>query len=402
MNTATGSEDALDNDTFAASVTDDVGVDPTQQTKAVEKTTTKTDPVVKEPPVDKTAKVETKTETKAELDNPNLAPVEKEKLAEAETDVKPTGMSDKTWEGFKAVKAQRADAQKERDTFKAEVETLRKQVAESSKITKELEEARKELAATKEQLTGYESEITVTRVEATPKFKQTVTAPQTEIRTGTEEIAKRYEVPTDTLLRAITETDPAKGADLMEEATSDMKAVDRAEMVQSRRDWHRAQKQAEELRKNAGQQLEAMTKAEKDAQERAVTKTIADYRNAVAEQFTALQERVPVLRKVEGKDQWNAHLEAKVKRIEAININDLEVSEVAKMAAAFEALPEVQRALEFIQKDRDGLKEKLAAAEARLAKYKKTDPGAGAGVNGGNGGGKQGAYVPFEEAIDGE
>lgn len=398
MNTATGSEDALDNDTFAASVTDDVGVDPANppvkeppvKEAPVKEPPTKAAPVAKEPPA---------TDPKAELDNPNLKPVEIKKEEEVDQDKKPEGMKEATWIDFKKVRGERNDAQKERDLVKAEVETLKKQVAEHTKVTKELEEARKELTATKEQLTGYESEITVTRVEATPKFKQMVTAPQNEIRTGTEEIAKRYEVSPDVLMRAIQETDPAKAADLMEEVISDFKQVDRTEMVQMRRDWQRAGKQADELRKNAGAQLESMTREQKQAQERAATQTIADFRSAVGEQFAALQERVPVIRRVDGQDKWNAHLEAKIKKIEAININDLEVSEVAKMAAAHEALPEVQKALEYIQKDRDDLKVKLEAAETRLAKYKKTDPGAGAGVNGGTGKGK-GTYVSFEDAVE--
>lgn len=392
---ATGSEDAIEQDTFAASVFD--GSETTE--KPVETVTeTKVEKPV-EKPAKPEVKVETPTEVKTELENPNLAPTPAAK-EETKEDVKPEGMTDKGWISFKAIKAEREEARKERDTFKMETETLRKQVAEHAKATQELETLRKELTAAKEQLTGYESEITVTRVEATPRFKKEVTAPQAEIKGGTEEIAKRYEVPADTLMRAITETDPAKGADLMEEAISDMKAVDRTEMVQMRREWQRVQKAADEMRKNAGQQLEAMTRDEKQAQERANTKTISDYRGAVAEQWKAIQALVPVIRYVEGQEKWNEHLKAKVTRIEAININDLEVGEVAKMAAAFEALPEVQKALEFIQKDRDKLKEEVTALETRLKKYKSTEPAAGGG-SGGSGTGKgKGEYVPFENAVD--
>jgi hypothetical protein len=392
------SEAELENDTFAAAVSEAIPDETKQQVKS--EPAAKVEQTKTEPKKADTVKTEAAKEEKAELDNPNLAPVVvKKEPTEAEQDIKPAGMKEATWIDFKKVRTERNEAQKERDTFKSEIETLKKQMADQGKTSKELEDLKKELQATKEQLTGYESEITVTRVEATPKFKKEITAPMTEIKTSAEEIAKRYEVPADVLLRAIQEQDPGKAADLLEEATSEFKGVDRMELVQMARDYRRIQKNADELRKNAGQQLEALTREQQQAQERASTKTVADYRNAVSEQFTALQEHVPVLRKVEGKDQWNSHVDSLKKRMEDINVNDLEVGEVAKLAAAHVALPEVLSALKYISKERDELKTKLDAAETRLAKFKKTEPAAGGGRIGGDNNGNRSSYTPFEEAV---
>lgn len=401
MPTSTGSETAIEQDTFAAAITEHMDADikqaetqnqPVKEAPVKEQAKEPVKEVVKEPVKEASVK-----EEKAELDNPNLQPVEV-KEPEPETDKKPEGMTEKGWVSFKAIKAERDAAKQERDAVRTEVEALKKQVAEKAQATKELEDLRKELAATKEQLTGYESEITVTRVEATPKFKKEITAPMGEIKTGAEEIAKRYEVSPDVLMRAIQEPDQAKAVDLMEDVTSDMKQVDRTEMVQMRRDWQRTQKLADELRKNAGQQLEAITREQKLADERASTKTVSDYRAAATEKFKALQERVPILRNVEGKDQWNAHLQAKLRKIESIDVNDLPVEEVADMAAAREALPELQSALTFISKERDDLKTKLAAAEERLAKYKTTDPAAGGGRTGNGSKGRASDYTSFEHS----
>lgn len=397
MSTISTTEAAEENDTFGAAVIDGAEAEHKEQTKVAE-TKVEKEPVKTEK-VEKTeAKKEPVKEEKAELDNPNLAPVEVKKEAEPELDKKPEGMTEKGWVSFKAIKQERDDAKKERDAIKGEVETLKKQVADQTKTAKEIEDLKKELQATKEQLTGYESEITVTRVEATPKFKKEITAPITEIKTSAEEIAKRYEVSPDILLRAIQEQDPAKAADLLEEATTEFKNVDRMELVQMARDYRRINKTADELRKNAGQQLEAMTREQQQAQERASTKTVADYRNAVTEQFTAMQEHVPVLRRVEGKDQWNSHLDSLKQRMEAVNVNDLEVGEVAKMAAAQVALPEVMSALKHISKERDDLRTERDDLKTRLGKYKKTEPAAGGGGNG-SGNGNRGGYVSFEDAI---
>jgi len=393
------SEEAMETDTFADAVTADIpaGDKPVQQEKAA----AVAKPVDAAEKLDKPV-IEKPAETKAELDNPNLAPVEVKPEVVAD-DKKPDGMTEKGWISFKAIKSERDTAKKEADTFKGEIETLKKQMADQGKTAKELEDLKKELQATKEQLIGYESEITVTRVEATPKFKAEVTAPLNDIKGSIEEIAKAYEISPDVLMRAISEQDQRKAADLLEEATAEFKNVDRSELVQMARDYRKIQKNAESLRANAGQQLEAITREQQQAQERASTKTVADYRNAVSERFKAWQERIPVIRNVEGKDKWNEYLAGKVRRIEGINVNDLEVGEVADMAAAREILPEVFGALNHISKERDELKTKLDAAETRLKKYKTTDPLAGGRGNGSSQvNGSRDTYVSFEDAVGAE
>lgn len=344
---------------------------------------------------DKTAKEKHDKAAADELDNPNLKEAKKEEAAD--DDKKPAGMTDKAWVSWKSKNAEVKTAHQKAAEADARAKDFESKYNESQKLGGDLESLKKELESAKQKLADYEGEVYVSRVESHPKFKAEIKGPLDEITTGIAEMAKTYEIPEDDLLRAIREPDKAKRADLLEEATKDFKAVDRDEVVQSARDWHRLQRKADDMRKDAGQKLKEMGDAEKVQSDKQNAKVIQDYRDSVKEQWNAAQNTIPYIRKSEGADAWNKHLDGIQREIEALDVGALPVERVSEMAISHKVMPEVMKVAKHFQAQTEKEKARADAAEAKIKEYLKTAPGAGSGngarENGSNGADSDESFV---------
>lgn len=330
---------------------------------------------------------ETKPEEgkKADLSNPNLRgedQVEKEVA-------RPKGMDEKTFQGWSKIQKERESAVRERDSLKEELDKIK---SESSNPNAELEAARKELEAVKKSLAEYEGEISVSRVEATPDFKKNVTGPIKQITDDIAELAKRYDVPAKGLMDAISETDPSRRADLIEEATADFKGVDKLDVVQSAKEYVKAQRTASEYRENAKGKLEEIERRSKGDEERVSTENKQQYQSAAQRAWEKRLAETPTVKKVDGADDWNSLLDATGKKIAEINVNDLDLTEVADMASAREMVPFLTASVTHLQAELKKSQAETKAEKDRNAAYLKGAPGAGGGhagsSNGSTGSGK--------------
>lgn len=362
---------------FASAVTAEPVI---EKPAVIEKPTA--EPVVEKPPVEETkpAVVE-KTAVEDKLSNPNLAE-EKPKPKVEEEETVPAGMTKPAQESWKKIRAAEKQAKAERDDARKEIETIRAELTESGKTKSERDQLKKELEETKQRLADYDQEISITRVEATKDFKARITAPLKDISESVSNLAKRYELAPETLLRAIQEPDEDKRADLMDDATTDMKRTHQIAITQAATDYHRLQKQADEMRSNASKTLEDITRQQREESEKASTKVVSDYRAEVGNQWKAVQDTIPELRKVHGQDAWNKHLDGLQLKIEGLDVNDLPVSDVAKFAAHYHAMPEVLSVLKHFKDRAKSLETLLAAEKTRVAGLRVATPGAGAGSNG--------------------
>lgn len=353
---------------------------------------------------DAEAKVKADATAKAgteDLTNPNLTGEQKvEEVKLEDEDKKPAGMTDKAFVSWKAKNAEVKASRAETEQVKTEIATLRTQLEEAKKVAPELDSLKKQLEETKQRLGEYESEISVTRIEGTKQFKTAVSAPQGVITTEMTELAKRYEVEPETLLRAIQEPDAGKRADLLETATADFKGVDKLDVVQAAKDWQRTQRAAAEMRQDAGKRLEEITRESAAEDEKRASLTTQDYRNAVTSEWDAAQQSIPYIRRVEGQEKWNAHLDGIRRAAEAVDVNQLPVEEVAKMNVAHRLLPEVLTVAKHFESQSKTNLDRAVKAEKQLADYIKIAPAAGGGTNnGGNGAGAKTAGGLFADAV---
>lgn len=327
-----------------------------------------------------------KAGTAEDLTNPNLTGEQKpaEKAKPEDEDVKPAGMTDKAFVSWKAKNAEVKASRAETEQAKTELATLRTQLEEAKKAAPELDSLKKQLEETKLRLEEYEGEISITRIEGTKQFKTAVSAPQGQITTEMTELAKRYEVEPETLLRAIQEPDAGKRADLLEAVTSDFKGVDKLDVVQAAKDWQRTQREAAAMRQDAGKRLEEITRESAAEEEKKATLNTQDYRTAATERWNAYQQKIPYIRKSEGNEKWNTHLESKLRKVESVNVNQLPVDDVADAMVAREILPEVESVARHFETQSKANLERAVKAEKQLAEYIKTAPGAAGGTNNGD------------------
>lgn len=327
---------------------------------------------------DKAAKEKIEADkAKAELENPNLAAV---KQPEPEDDKKPAGMTDKAWVSWKAKNAEVKTAKQEAAAERTRSAELQAKLDASIKLSTEHEALKKELEATKQKLTDYEGEVYVSRIESHPEFKANIKGPMDAITSSVSAIATRYEIAPDVLLKAIQEPDEAKRTDLLEEAITEFKRVDQITVAQAADRFQSLRAKADDMRKDAGKKLEEMTAADKEANEKMNAQTAKDYQSAVESEWDTAQQLYPYIRKVDGADKWNTHLDGHKRDAAAVDVSNLPVERVAKAEIALRILPEVAKAAKHFQTKNAELQTKLDASEKKLKEYLASAPGAGAGA----------------------
>lgn len=335
-----------------------------------------------------------KGEKSASTSNPNLSAetvASKEAVAEDE-DKKPEGVTEKAWISWKGKEAARKQAIKERDEAKQEAVSIRAELAESGKTKAERDALKKELDETKAKIGEYEQEISITRVEATAKFKEQVTAPQTKIKAAVDEIAKRYDIPAKTLMDAIQEPDAAKRSEALSDAIEDLKLADQLKVGQAEERWQETLDRAASFKTDAGKQLEEIERQKSAEDSQRSDSVKKDYVSSFRTAWENALQATPYVKKVDGAEAWNKHLDAIGEEGAMIDPNDLPVEELAKYKASDLMLPKLLESLTFKDSELKRVTAELAIEKKRLADYKANAMGAGAGNNGnenGSGDGKK-------------
>lgn len=332
--------------------------------------------VVKE---DQPVKEEVKKE---DVSNPNFVSEEVKVDPKKDEIFIPKGLDAKAITSWKGLHKKVEESSKSAEAANARAEAAEAKLTESQKTPPELESLKKELEATKARLAENEGEIYISRVESSAPYKQKITAPLAEISTSMQEVAKRYDIPESGLMEAIREPDRAKRAEKISEAIVDFNELDRDDVKQAAREYHRLNKEAEEMRKDAGTKLSEIERQTKEDGEKQSAQTAQSYRRAAQSEWSKLQETIPTIRRTKEDSGWNKYLDSIGNEIEAFDVNDVPVEEVAKMLSASKVLPELVKSVDHLQTQLKTEREAKAALEKKLAAYIKSAPGAGGGHNG--------------------
>lgn len=333
--------------------------------------------------------------------NPNLAEKEEKPVLVETEEKKPKGMTDEAWVSWKSIRAEAKTAKADAAAARAELEENKKRLGEIDKHSKEAEELRKDNAALKKNIEDYESEISVVRVEKTAKFKSEVTAPQARISALMAEISKRYDIPEKTLMEAIQEPDAAKRSDLVTEAIADLKLPDQHKVVQAEERWQELQEKAAGFRTDAAKQLEEIDREAKGNEEAMRVGVKKDYDSAFQSEWDKALTLTPKVKKVDGAEGWNKHLDSIAQEGVSLDPNDVPVEMLAKLKASELLLPKVIESLNHLDTENKRLKEELAAEKKRNTEYRSTELKAGAGGNG-DGGDHKDAFSFAESVYPGQ
>ncbi len=303
------------------------------------------------------------------------------------------GAAAKARETWKMNKQAVRSANAERDAARAEAAQAKKLAEDAAKTGPEVERLKKEIADRDARLAEYEGEISLTRIEATPQFKEQVSGPIKNAEDFVRSLAARYELSSPAaLLDALRETDPQKRLEALEELSSDFRFGDRTNLFDAAKHHAAATAAGEAMRKEAGTKLEQLTREEQQANERAATANLTEFRTNAEERWKAMQEQHPILRHVEGRPDWNAYIDAIAADISGVDVNNLPLVDVAKAIVSDRVLPEITKTMVHYQGAFKKEREARLAAEKKLADYRATAPGAGGGrtTEGGPGGNRNG------------
>lgn len=181
------------------------------------------------------------------------------------------GMTDKAQEKWVkmrlAEKAAKEDAAAARAELAAAAEA--RQAAKVEDQTPQLEALRAELEAAKAQLAEADKALSVTQVERSKRYRQTVTEPMQELTQQAESIATRYEVSSKDLLKALNE-EPATRATALKELAAEFEEADRVELYTIAKDMDRLRRTGEKLKDRAKEDLSVLEEEERAIEERTV------------------------------------------------------------------------------------------------------------------------------------
>lgn len=145
-----------------------------------------------------------------------------------------------------------------------------RQSAKADEQSPKLEALTKERDDLKAQLAEAEKTLSITHVERSKKYRETVGAPMEELTKQAEDMAARYEVSPKTILAALRE-DQTTRAETLAELAADFKEADRIDLYTIAKDMDRLNRTAEKLRERAKADYSAIEDEERAESEREQT-----------------------------------------------------------------------------------------------------------------------------------
>jgi hypothetical protein len=273
-------------------------------------------------------------------------------LKEAKTKLKE--METKVTERTDAVEKKGGDVQS--DTQLKELQTKLEQ------FTKEREE--------------LEGELRLSRIEATREYKTAISEPTKAAVQAISEIAKVYEVRPSTILEAVNETDGAKRRTLLKELTGDMDAADALAVRMKVDELIQLNGKRDEMVRESKSTLEAMTKAEEEQERTERAKYDAEAKKAFGEVWDTFQKELPLLKKIDGNDQWNKTIDEIRVHAEKLDAEPLDHRQRAALTYQAVTLPLVVQVFkDYVAKTN----QEMASLKSNLSEYRKATPNVGAG-----------------------
>jgi hypothetical protein len=218
----------------------------------------------------------------------------------------------------------------------------------------------------------YERELQVARVEATKEFKDAVVLPMQQVREAVDTLATKYEIAQRDLFEAFSETDPSTRADKLSDIAAGMNDRDKFSLYELEQKFNRVQSTREKVVNNAKLALE---KIEQHREEQAKTQKeeySKRYTTTVDKVFEEARQAIPLLRPIEGDDEWNNQLADAEKFVKGLDMDGLNEDARARVALRSAVAPIIYG--QFVS-----LYNRYREMEKSLEKYQKATPKAGGG-----------------------
>jgi hypothetical protein len=263
--------------------------------------------------------------------------------------------------------------------FEAKVATRTEAVEDKGgdvKTDSQLAEYQAKLEQFQKERDELEGELRLTKVEATREYKMAVGDPIKQTVQTITDIAKVYELRPNSILDAAQEPDGAKRRTILKELTSDMDPVDALAVRTKVDDLALLNAKREEMIRESKTALEAISRREEEAEKANRAKYDVEAKKAFGEVWNNFQEEMPLLKKVEGNDQWNKTIEDIRSQAERLDSEPLDHKQRAALTYQAVTLPLVVQVFkDYVSKTN----QELASLKSNLSEYRKATPGVGSG-----------------------
>ena len=191
------------------------------------------------------------------------------------------------------------------------------------------------------------------------------------------DIAKVYDLKANPILEAAQETDGAKRRVLLKELTSDMDAVDALAVRTKVDELAVLNAKRDEMVKESKSALEAIARREEEAEKTSRSRYDAEAKKAFGEVWDSFQEELPLLKKVEGNEQWNKTIDELRGQAEQLDSEPLDHKQRAALTYQAVTLPLVVKVFkDYVSKTN----QELSSLKSNLSEYRKATPGVGSGL----------------------
>jgi hypothetical protein len=289
-----------------------------------------------------------------------------EKKTEAKDDDIPKSLSPKAADHFKAIKAAKAAAEARAAELEAKLKEVESAPKPDSQQAESLQEAIKEREA---KIAEYEKELSVSRIEATPEYKEAVVKPLAAIMEVAEKIANKYEVNPKRLMAILEEADADRQGELIEEVASSFKERDRVNLYNLADDFSAVLAERDAMREKASEILATREKEAQAIEARKATESKANWDKTTKKVWEALKAKVPL--PLQG-DELAAAEKAIIEEVSSTDFSAL--SDDLKAFAAFSGAT-----IPHIVKQNKALEAKVSELETMLKKYRTQTPSSDAG-----------------------
>ena len=306
-----------------------------------------------------------------------------EKPAEAKTEepieALPEGTTPAAQTAFAKLTKELREAKTKLKEFETKVASRTEAVSEKGgdvQTDAQLKELQAKLEQFQKEREELEGELRVGRIEATSEYKVNIAEPTKAAVQTISDIAKVYDVRPSTILEAVNETDGAKRRVLLKELTGEMDAADALAVRMKVDELIQINSKRDEMLKESKATLEALTKAEEEEERMERAKYDADAKKAFGEVWESFQSELPLLKKIDGNDQWNQTIDQLRSQAERLDAEPLDHRQRAALTYQAVTLPLVVQVFkDYVAKTN----QEMVSLKSSLAEYRKATPGTGAG-----------------------
>lgn len=229
-----------------------------------------------------------------------------------------------------------------------------------------------EIEQLKATIDEQERELSLARVEATREFKEAVVQPMQQIRDLAGQLAKKYELNESEVMAALSEKDPSSRSDKISDLTAGMNDADKWTLYEAQRRYAKVEGVREKVAANAKLALEKVEQHRQEQAKLQQEESFKQYSQTLSKVWSEAQEAVPLLKPVEGDDEWNGQLQQAQQFAQGVNVDALDTDTRARIIVRSAIAPLIYG--QFV-----ALFNQYQEMEKALEKYQSATPKAGGG-----------------------